>query len=369
MMDLFIAVARGLEGIGRRLGRVAPLGCAALVAGSIASASAAAGTSVPRYSLRVVEGETTQPEDSIVYTSGRVEHRSAQVRVSIIRNGATVYQDTGSEGAWLSQVPQAGDVLTLESPVGTVIGSVPYDGLPSLDATVCAGSTDFSGQRSASDTVEGGYFTEVANVSPYGTSYERRSHGYAQVTLLSGSSFGGNFLTPLVAGQTVYASESLEVPLANGAVFVYESENVRPVGACPPPPLPPPVQPVVPPLQAGIAGLVRTTLRALLRHGLSDRVEVNQPGTVVQDLYLLGGALPAHASSHRRAHRRPALLLARGSARAKGAGKVTVTLRLTARGRGRLRAAKAVRAVLVTTVHSASGQTLDLPRRSLTLHR
>ena len=56
--------------------------------------------------------------------------------------------------------------MNLESPTGpnghpggTIVGSVVYDGLPSIDPTVCAGSTNFSGQRSAGQTVEGSYFS------------------------------------------------------------------------------------------------------------------------------------------------------------------------------------------------------------------
>ncbi len=63
------------------------------------------------------------------------------------------------------------------------------------------------------------------------------------------------------------------------------------------------------------------------------------------------------------------MLLARGSATAKAAGKVNVKIKLTAQGRRRLRHAHSVKAVLVTTLRSASGAKLNLGRRSVTLHR
>ena len=100
------------------------------------------------YSISIVEGESTLPEDSIVHTGGEVQPK-APVALSIVRSGTVIAKATGTESVWLSQVPEIGDDVTLESPVGTVVGSVVYDGLPSIAPEVCAGSTDFSGQRSA----------------------------------------------------------------------------------------------------------------------------------------------------------------------------------------------------------------------------
>ena len=60
-------------------------------------------------------------------------------------------------------------MVTLESPVGTTIGSVVYDGLPSIDPTVCAGSTNFSGRElRRADVVEGFYDTQVLDYNQYG---------------------------------------------------------------------------------------------------------------------------------------------------------------------------------------------------------
>jgi hypothetical protein len=347
-----------------------PAGIAALAACAFAAPAGAA--TPPKYSLSIVEGETTQPEDSIVSTSGSA-HPKATVAISIIRNGTIVSRSTGTEGgAWMSQVPQLGDDVTLESPIGTTVGSVVYDGLPSIEPTVCAGSANFSGQRSAGETVEGGYFTEVAQTTPYGTNFERKNSGQAQITLLSGSTFGGDFLTPLALGQTVFASESLETPLAGGAVFTYSSENDRPVGACPVPPAPPPPPPPPPALQGSIFKLPHITIKSLLKSGWRDQVTINLPGTVTQDLYLEGRTLPAYAAASKsKRHKKPppSLLLARGVVIAHSAGTVTVLLKLTSKGRLRLKSAKNVRAVLITTLHSNSGAKLNLARRTVSLHR
>jgi hypothetical protein len=333
----------------------------------------------PEYSLSIVEGESTLPEYEIVSTSGSV-HPSAPVAISIVRNGIVVAAHSGSEGGvWLSQVPQVGDVVNLESPVGTVVGSVVYDGLPSIDPTVCAGSTNFSGQRSGGETVEGGYYSLEVHTDHYGnTSLRRTSSGNAQVTVLSGSAFGGSFLTPLSIGQTVWASESLQTPLAGGATFTYSSENARPVGGCPAPPAAPAPPPPPPALFGSIAKLVRTTIHHLLLSGWVTQVSINQPGTVVEDLYQQEGTLPAIAASagrhgkKRKGHERrlpPALLLARGVASAQSAGTVSVTLHPTLTGRRRLKHLSSVKAVLITTLHSNSGAKLTLERRSLVLHR
>ena len=337
-----------------------------------AAAGANSGHNGPEYSLSIVEGESTQPEYSIAHTSASV-HPSASVAVSIVRGGIVVARSTGEEGVWLSQVPQVGDVVTMESPIGSVVGSVVYDGLPSIDPTVCAGSANFSGQRSGGLTVEGGYYSLTLHTDPYGhTSLHQTSSGQAQVTVLSGPSFAGAFLAPLSFGQTVWATESLQTPLAGNATFTYSSENDRPVGACPAPPPAPAPPPPPPALQGRLAKFLHSlTLHRLLVLGLVDQVTINQPGTVIQDLYQVGGTLPGFASiaraGHRHKHVPPAVLLAAGTVKAAGAGTVSVTLHPTSVGRRRLKHAKHVRAVLITTLRSSGGATLTLERRPVTL--
>ena len=360
-----LASLRGL------LGRTALLVLSALAGGAMLSAPAVASVPVPEYSLSIVEGANTQPEDSIQQVSASAYHPRAEVVVSIAHNGLVVEQDKGDGGAWLSQVPQVGDVVTLESPEKVVRGAIVYDGLPSLDPTVCAGSTNFSGQRSMGQTVEGGYYTVV----PHPSYFARRGGGQAQVQVLSGSAFAGGFLTPLSGGETVYAVESLITPIAGGT-FAYSSENDRPVGACPVPPSPPPPPPP-PALSGSIVKFVRTSIRRLIRFGWSTHVTINQPGTIVEDLYMHRGAVPAFAASSKHASRGgerhrgkpPAPLLARGTATAKAAGTVTVTMHLTSTGRRLFKHAHSARVVLVTTLTAGSGAKLTLERRTLTLHR
>jgi hypothetical protein len=347
---------------------MACLASLALAAMLLAPMAAVART--PEYSLSIVEGESTLPEFQIAGTSARVEPRAPAV-ISIIRGGIVVAQSTGTEYMGTSQVPQVGDQVTLQSPPGNVVGSVIYDGLPSIDPTVCAGSASFSGQRSGAEPVSGGYYSLTLHTDPYGHTSERETNsGQAQVTSLAGPAYAGNFLTPLSLGQTVQATESLETPLAGGAIFTYSSENDRPVGACPLPPVivPPPPPPA---LQGLISRLPRITIRKLLKSGWPTQVSINQPGTVIEGLYLQGGRLPAHASSTKKKStpkRKPAaLLLARGSTSTPVAGKVNVLLRATAKGRRRIKHASKVKAVLITTLVSSSGAKLNLGHRSVTL--
>jgi hypothetical protein len=335
-------------------------------------ASALARPANPEYTLKIIEGETTRPEEPGVVANASVQGANG-VSLSLIRGAVLVEKKSSSNSAYLQQIPQVGDLITVENQVGQVVGSEVYDGLPSIDPTVCVGSVNFSGQRSAGDTVGGGYYSFASHTDSYGnTSWFKTAYGEAQVTLLSGSAFAGSFLAPLAIGQTVRAIESLQTPLPGGGSFTYVSENDRPVGACPPPPAPI-AAPAPPALQGTILKLLRTTIHKLLKSGWSDQVTINQPGTVIQGLYLEGGKLPAFASGakakQRPKHKPAALLLARGSTVATVAGEVAVHIRLTAKGRARLKHATSVKAVLVTTLVSTSGAKLSLGHRTITLHR
>jgi hypothetical protein len=331
----------------------------------------------PEYSISIVEGETTVPANSILSTSGSVgipHAKEVQVTLRITEpGGLTVAENTNEghgpeEGVWLGQVvPQVGDYVYLESPTGHVLESVKYDGLPSMDPTVCASSTNFSGQRSENEEVEG------SAVVVHPTYTAERPGGVAQITSLSGSSFAGDFLKPLELGETVRAKEHLTTALGGGGTFTYTSETQRPVGACPVPP-PPPPPPPPPVLHGSIFKLVGTTIHKLLKSGWTDQVTINQAGMVTQDLYQVGGAVPASASAHRKGHGHrheppPALLLARGSASAVTAGTVSVMLHATAKGRHVLGHSHRMRAVLVTTLKTGSGVKLNLQTRTVTLDR
>lgn len=338
----------------------------ASAAGAVLAAPAVAGEhKAPEYSLSVVEGADTQPEDSIEQVSAGVNSK-AEVTVSLTHNGLVVEQNKGEGHAWLSKVPQVGDLVTFESQGFATI--VTYDGLPSLESTVCAGSTNFSGQRTAGYTVEGGYYT----VGPRTSYFARHNGGLAQIQVLTGSSFGGDFLAPLASGQTVYAAESLTSPLGGGATFTYSSEYDRPVGGCPPPPPPPSPPPPPLALAGAFSKFTGISIAKLLRFGWSTHVTINQPGTIIEDLYQHSGVLPAFAatSKHMRPRKEPkALLLAQGTATAKAPGTVTVTMHLTSIGRRLLKHAHSAKVVLITTLTASSGAKLALGRHFLTLHR
>lgn len=364
---------------------VAPLlGAVALALGVGMALPVAAGAwneepKAPEYSISIVEGETTVPQESVLSTSGyvRLPHADhVQVTLRITEpDGAAVAEEESEDGyVGLGHVvPQIGDLVYLESPRGHPLESVKYDGLPSLDPTVCIGSTNFSGQRTEGEEVEGTAYTFVAH-----TAYTaKRFDGVAQITTLAGSSFGGDFLKPVELGQTVGVRERLTTALGGGATSTYSSENYRPAGACPAPP-PPPPPPAPPALAGSIFKLFDPNIHKLLKSGLTDQVTINQAGTVTQGLYEVGGRVPATASARGRhggrhgakhKHKPQALLLARGTASAATAGTVTVHLHVTAKGRHALKHSHKMRAVLLTTLKTGSGAKLNLPTRTVTLDR
>jgi hypothetical protein len=341
---------------------------ALLVLCAIAPASASASSHGTQYTLEVTEGENTIPQyESVAGTVARVEP-SAPLAVSIVRNGKTVYENEGYGWAGVPQVPQAGETVVLESPVGHVIGSDVYDGLPTIDPSTCMGSTNFEGENTSGFTVEGSYIT-LTLLSARKHEVERSGFGEAQVKSLTGTSFGGSFLAPIAPGATVMVTESLKSALPGEATYTYMSERVEPANArCPAPPPPPPAPPLVTPLRGALVALGHSKIRIVLKSGYRDHVSVNQAGTVTQDLFLRGGKLPATAAGHHK-KQPPALLLARGTAKTSAAGTVSVVLKLTAAGRRKLKSAGRVNAILLTTLRTANGQVDTLAPKSITLHR
>jgi len=376
---------RGACALGQRIRALGPriwlsLGAAvsalALVGAGAPAASAWSDIHGKVFVLEVVEGENTVPEyGSVAKTVARTEGSDPQpqVAVSIVKNGITVYKEEGQGWASVPQVPQAGETVVLESPVGHVVGSTVYDGMPTIDPSTCVGSTTFEGENTSGFTVEGSYVIDSL-VTPYKKPTELAQSGFqqAQVKSLTGTSFGGSFLQPIPAGATVTAEESLKTPLGGEETYLYVSERVEPANkACPSaPPPPPPPPPLVTPLQGALVALRHVTIRQVLKGGWHDHVSINQAGTVTQDLYLRDGKLPAVAASSHKHHKTPpALLLARGTAQAGGTGTVPVVLKLTAAGRRKLKSAHVIDAILVTTLRTSNGQIDTLSPHSVTLKR
>ncbi len=344
------------------------LAAALLVLCAIAPTSAWASSHGTQYTLEVTEGENTIPQyESVAGTVAKVEP-SASLAVSIVRNGTTVYKNEGYGWASVPQVPQPGETVVLESPVGHVIGSNVYDGLPTIDPSTCVGSTNFEGDNTSGFTVEGSYIT-LTLLSARKHEVTRSGFGQAQVKSLTGTSFGGNFLAPIASGATVMVTESLKSALPGEATYTYVSERVEPANAtCPAPPPPPAPRPLVTPLHGALVTLGHSKIQTVLKSGYRDRVSINQAGTLTQELFLRGGKLPATAASH---HKKtpPAVLLARGTAKTSAAGTVSVALKLTTAGRRKLKSAGTVNAILLTTLRTANGQVDTLAPKSLTLHR
>ncbi len=356
----------------RRSLRASGVAALTLVALCVGASPAWANSHGTQYTLEVTEGENTIPAiEPVAGTVAKVDPE-APVAVSIVRNGTTVYKGEGNNGwAGVPQVPQSGDAVVLESPLGHVIGSNVYDGLPTIDPSTCVGSTTFEGNNTSGFTVEGSYVTYTV-LSARRHDVQKSGYGQAQVKSLTGSSFGGSFLTAIGAGATVMATESLKTSLPGEATYTYISERVEPANktcpAPPSPPPPPPPAPLVTPLQGALLTLGHTRIRTVLKSGYRDHVSINQAGTVTQELFLRGGKLPATAA---RRHKKtpPALLLARGTARASAAGTVGVVLKLTPAGRRKLKSSGRLNAILVTTLRTGNGQIDTLAPKSLTLHR
>ena len=71
-----------------------------------------------------------------------------QIAISLQRGGAVIADNTGTDAAYRDVVVQPGDVLTA-SVDGQQVFNRAYDGLPTLDASVCGNATSFSGLRSS----------------------------------------------------------------------------------------------------------------------------------------------------------------------------------------------------------------------------
>lgn len=338
-----------------------PSAAAGILALALTPSALATPPAPPQYELYVSSGASTRGPINYTYAWAENVPGNPTLALSIVRSGSVVASQVGAGYAELIQAPSVGDTVLLQDPVGTTVASIVYDGLPSIDPSVCVGAASISGQRTGAAAVTAGAYLATGG-GPYG---EGGGFLNAQISTLSGSSYAGSFARALTSADTVWANEALQSSAPGGGLVNYNSTVSRPVGACPVPPPPPPPPPVakVAALTGKILSLTGATLAKLLHSGWTIPVQVSQPGTVTMDLFLEGGRLPAKASKKKHA----AQLLARGQTVAKAPGKVTVHLRITPSGRRKLKHAKRAHVVLLTTFHGATG-TLNLGKRKLTLH-
>ena len=168
------------------------------------TASAWAANHGPRYILGVVEGETTLPEyDQVATTYGKVEPS----RRSPFRSFATARPSTETSGAkdghGYRRSHKSAKPSRSNPRSGTLIGSYRLR-RPALDRSHRVRRLDeLLGRELARETrSKAPTATYVLKSKPYGQ-HEVRSEGYgeAQVKTLSGTTFGGSFLAPLVLGR------------------------------------------------------------------------------------------------------------------------------------------------------------------------
>ncbi|WP_272473585.1 hypothetical protein [Baekduia alba] len=294
-------------------------------------------------------------------------------QLDVLRGGATAATGTGVGYVQLAPFTmQAGDQLVLTDLDANESHSATYTGAPGFDAGVCGAAATFSGVRDDAAAVS------VTAALSYGA-HDPRNEALAAVKLSGpGTTFAGTFAKALSSAWTVTASQTRPID-AVGTGFSVFSDVTRPVGDCPPAdpapapaaapaPAPAPAPAVVPApapakdLVAPVAALLKlrlaTAWRALVAGTFSDAVTITEPGTVTQTLYLDDGAKAAKAT-----------VLGRGRAVVGQAGKVTVKLKLSRQGRSHVKARKAVKVKLVTTVTDQAGNARVLAPKRFTVKR
>ena len=208
-------------------------------------------------------------DDAAGIRIGRVAPAGASNRTlrspsSIIRGGTTVVQRHRRKVARGSRrYRRWAIVVTLESPVGTRSGSIVYDGLPSIDPTVCVGLHELlrrehvrlHGRRRSSTR-------RVAEARPLraftgGIRPARRSAGENAV----GHDLRRHLPPPAGARRDRRRDRVAQNASRRRSDLHVHQRNDRPVGACPAPPPPPPPPPA---LQGVIVKLVHSTIHKLL---------------------------------------------------------------------------------------------------------
>lgn len=275
------------------------------------------------------------------------------IRLRVTRGGTVVGEGVGTNAAAARVPAQAGDVITIERPVGTVVDTFAFDGTPT--ATPCAGAQTLQGGRGPDARLT------LRVLDPAGTgSSPVRQRGILSAP--SPTTYAAIFPAPLVLGQRVRAVMKY---VATSERYVV-SNLTAPVGSCVPAAAPDTTRPTGTLLKLS-AKKLRTAIRALLKGTFSSQVRVSEPSRVAQTLVAADGTLPAKAAAAKKG--RKATVIAKGKATARKAGTVTVRLKPTAAGKKKLKRAKRITLVLITTLTDGAGNTRTLKATRLTARR
>jgi hypothetical protein len=290
------------------------------------------------------------------------------IRVDVVQAGVVVATATGTLPGY-AQIPfvvlAPGDEVTVTDETTGDAHTVTYSGQPALDVSaLCgAGGAKFSGTRDEGTDVSVGALSASSAIAA------------VKVATGAGTTFAGGFTKRLSSAWTVTAQETITRSDAFSAYADVSAAGLdcpappavadpAPVASTPAPvvttPAPlassPPavVKDVVAPL-ASLTVRVARAWRELVGGTFSDAVTVTEAGTVRQVLYADDGA--------------KATVLGSGRAAVSQAGKVTVKLKLSKKGKAHVKARKAVKVKLVTTVVDRAGNARVLAPKRFTAKR
>lgn len=335
------------------LGAAAPVASAATTEVWFSIASFPAGAFTPPGSP---SSTSTASYGGDIYT-GPCYPNCVAMRTEQVRGGVVVPRVPGGVSL------QVGDVFRIvRQDNGAVLAQTTYDGTPALSERTCLGQNAFSGTRASDAPVAVRAYGAFESTSL--DRYSPRRNNIVRVRVLGDGTFAGVFDEPLGPGDLIRVAQTAET-LIGGVHTTVETTVSRVVGPCPPPP--PAVVDRTPPKSTSFElGAASTSVRSFLRFGLTSFVGIDEPGTVMQALYLDNGAkLPAGAA---KAKRKPkAVLLGTGRTSSPIAGVVKVVLKPTKAGRSALKGKRSANAVLLTSVRDAAGNTVNLKARKLRL--
>jgi hypothetical protein len=348
-------------------------------AGALALATLAVGVTSADAALTVSASQQVMPPGN-TDPGGYVYAYDDAAPTSIeVRRGETVVKSGAFSVSGFAL--QAGDVIRVLRN-GAEAASLTYDGYPSFDAGTCAGQTAFTGKRTGTANVSEvyAYKWEPFRYRGFDT-YRTTGEIVGDITGLAGDAFSGAFRAALPAGHILTATQTQRP--ADGVTFYTTVE--RPVADCPQQTTEPSQQPQLPTVTPDTvkpkgklilpSGKVLTLKNLFDADGMTTTVELDEPGTVVQALYLRNGAkvpqvVTANAAQKKKKKKKAKrVLIAKGQASSQTAGQVKVRLKATKKARKAYKRKRKVKAVLVTTVADLAGNVTSLPQRKLTLRK